>query len=215
MSNEKQYLEELTQKINQAIDQINDLDPDEIVDQRTYEILKKLIDSETKYRTDNDIGVRFNVLKTQLDSIKEKIAKEVGVQKKPESTQNVEMSKDETLVYVYLFNATGDKLASWQKLLTPSALFEHSVNRPVYANKADLQKMLRGKTNLALHGYLEITINKSDIMMTSSRNQLHDILNSPLLRLKQGALKQENIRCLFHNEKQYRIGKNNSLELIN
>lgn len=212
MTDEKAYLQELTKQLDQTIEKLHKLEQQEPVDNETQQIIQDAVQAEQQLRQNYDIGVRFNILKTQLQSLANKIDAELGSTKQPiiNHTHANELPEDETLVYVSLFNAQGNILNSWQKLLEPKALYDHSVNRPIYASQKEIEEMLRNKTNKDQNAYFIITVNKNDIMANEETTTLRDPNGFPLLRLKQGALKKGNIKLFVHNGISYAIDKKTS-----
>jgi hypothetical protein len=212
MSEEKRYLEELGTKLDEYTVHIRALAEDDY--QQLQNVLHEVMDFEKQLRDSCAIGARFNVVPTQLKLLTEKIEKEITavLSFQQAACQTVEtLAADEMLVYVYLFNAQGTLIRSWPKLISQRALLEHSVNRPVYANKQDVLKVLHAKLNPAQHAYVEILIKKTDIIPTEefSGTPLKDATGFPLLRLRQGSLKPENIKTFFHNEKTYAVVNGN------
>jgi hypothetical protein len=103
-------------------------------------------------------------------------------------------------VYIYLYNAQGAVLRSWAALLTPHALYEHSINRPVYTTKEQVETLLRGKSNPAQHAYLTISVFESDLVQQQGKA---DATGKPLFRVKEGALKPGHLISLTHNGHEY------------
>lgn len=216
MTDEKAYLEELTKQLDKSIEKLQDLDPDEPVNDETYEILQEALSSEKKLRQNYDIGVRFNILKSQLETLFGKVEKEVGLQANKQTKATAatnQLPDDETLVYVSLFNSQGAQLKSWQNLLLPKTLYEHSVNRPIYSNQKEIDEMLQNKSNKEQNAYLIIAVKKNDIMANEQTTTLRDPNGFPLLRLKQGAFKCEKIKGFVHKNKLYKVTKEGELIL--
>lgn len=213
MSDEKAYLQELTRKLDESIAKLETLDPDEPVDDDTFEILQEVLEAEHQLRKHHDIGVRFNILKSQLETLFHKVEEEVGFasQQRANAQDPNTLPADEALVYVSLFNAHGNVLYNWQKLLTPKSLFEHSVNRPVYQEQTEIDSMLARKPNQDQHAYLIVAVKKTDIMADAQTTSLRDPQGYPLLRLKQGALKPEKIKAFVHKAHEYIVSKDGIL----
>lgn len=201
MSDEQAYLQELTKKLDESIAKLEELDPNKPVDDDTYEILKEAYEAEELMRKNHDIGVRFNILKSQLETLYHKIEHEVGLAATETAAEKKDVNAlpaDEALVYVSLFNTQGNVLNTWQKLVSQKALFEHSVNRPIYASQEEVENMIAHKPNKDQSAYLIIAVKINDIMSNAQTTTLKDPLGFPLLRLKQGALKIEKIRGFVH-----------------
>jgi hypothetical protein len=214
MTKEKHYLKELGDMLDYAISRIKNLTGAEDNEKLLHE-LKNLLGKETKLRAKCELGGRFKVVHVQLQSLLKRF--EIKIREMQQVSPQISESKDipmedEQLVYVYLFNAQGEVLKSWENLLLPDSLIEHSVNRPIYIDKEQIETILRTKTKKMQHAYLEIIIKKKDILATTRHNSgLHDQFGFKLLRLKQGALKVEKIRKFVHNDQIYHLSKNNKL----
>lgn len=210
MTDEKAYLQEFTKQLDQTIAKLHKLEQQEPVDNETQQIIQEAVLAEQQLRQNYDIGVRFNILKTQLQSLSEKIDRELGSKRQKPAAEQAnadQLAKDEALVYVSLFNVQGNNLNSWQKLLEPKALYDHSVNRPIYYRQEEIEEMLHNKTNKDQNAYFVIVVNKNDIMSDETTTTLHDPNGFPLLRLKQGALKNDKIRLFVHKNLSYTIDK--------
>lgn len=205
MSDEKRYLEELSHKLDEYASRVQSL-PNTGNYEKLRQLLKEILTIEKELREACEIGKRFNVIKTQLQMLLEKFEKEVEAIRGTGKTADKigrQLGSNERLVYVYLFNAQGSILKTWQKSLLPQALIEHSVNRPIYMNKEDVIKVIHAKPNKAQHAYLEIAVKENDIV--SSSDLLKDQQGFGLLKLKQRALNIENIFSFFHDDKTYKI----------
>ena len=154
MTEEKRYLEELGVMLDYTIKQVTTLaDSDD--NEKLLDELRRISKEEAQLREECSIGERFKVIQTQLHTLLRRFEAKVLESKaasKPAEKRDV-LAEDEKLVYVYLFNAQGEKLKRWETLLLPSALFEHSVNRPIYSNKEHVQTLIRAKQNMSLHGF--------------------------------------------------------------
>ncbi len=211
MTDEQGYLQELTKQLDHSILKLQSLDAEDPVDDETHQILKEAVDSEQQLRQNYDIGVRFNILKTQLHTIFDKVEKEIGIHQEEKNKNKNQTKKtlaeDETLVYVSLFNTQGKQLESWLRLLDNKSLYEHSVNRPIYANQNEIEEMLANKPNKEQNGYFIIAIKKNDIMADENTTTLRDPNGFPLLRLKQGAFNSGKIQAFIYRGQAYQIDK--------
>ena len=124
------------------------------------------------------------------------------------------LADDEMIVYVDLINAQGKLLSTWQKMLAPRALREHSVNRPIYADFSHIEELVRSKKNPVSHGFIEAVIKKADILVPLEECTCTGPLGHPLLRLKQGALLLKNVRFFYHLDKKYRLSFAGELTLV-
>ena len=218
MSDEKRYLTELIDKLNDYSNQIKSLRGDDVeICKQLIDILRSIVKIEDELREDCSMGVRFNVVRAQLQSLLEEIEQEVtyflNTQASKEGQNSLEIKEGERLVYVYLFNAQGMALKTWQNLLLQSALIEHSVNRPIYAEKEQIEAVLRAKSNKEQHAYIEIVIKDDDILKTAKSGALQDQYGYVLLRVRQGSLRTENIRSFFHEDSEYSVSSDGILNV--
>lgn len=215
MVDEKFYLKELSEKLNKSIVRIKRCTTAE----SNEELLKELgniVEIEQDLRERCGVGVRFKVIREQLQNILQKYTKKIGqsqrfgkdLKEKPDV-----LLQDEMLVYVYLFNAQGAILKNWENLLLPKALIDHSVNRPIYVDRQDIEEMLRAKQNKTQHAYLIIAIKKQNVLQTEQNKELKDQYGFPLLRIKQGALDMAKIKKFIHNEHEYKVTDKGALVL--
>ena len=216
MSKEKEFLDQLSQLLHSYADDIRELEEDSKVTEKMHVLLKETVLAEKELREQHDVGVRFNVIRSQLHSLLAEFEKELAElqsqKSNPTHTSRSHTLKDgESTVYVYLFNSRGKNLKSWQALLTSQALMEHSVHRPIHADLAHVQEILRTKTPKENHAYLEIIVKQSDIL---EGHELRDAYEHPLLRLKQGALKIENLKCFHHQKTDYRVSPEGGLSKV-
>ncbi|MBN1684890.1 MAG: type IVB secretion system protein IcmQ [Gammaproteobacteria bacterium] len=217
MADAQRYLKELKKKLKEYIEQVKS-----ITDNDGYKklkaLLKEIVEAEDELRKDSEIGARYNVVRNQVRALldayplKEDSLQNVSADKS-EQKQEPAMKDDEQRVYVYLFNAQGGDITSWHKLLLPSSLAEHSINRPIYVNEEQLRKVLSGKLNPAQHGYFAAVINKNDIVRQYDLEggALVDGEGHQLLRLKESALKPQNIEYFWHEGKTYQVSKDGYL----
>jgi len=204
MVDEKLYLKELGEKLNQSIARIKKFTTVE----SNADLIKELdniVNIEKKLRQHCSIGARFKVISAQLQSILKKFTERVqrmqSVSRKAEADTDI-LAEDEILVYIYLFNAQGVSLKNWQNLLLPRALVDHSVNRPIYAKQKDIEQVIRSKPNKAQHSYLVVKIKKADVLQSED---LCDQQDFPLLRVKHGALETDKIKEFVHNGRKYKV----------
>lgn len=104
-------------------------------------------------------------------------------------------------VYVYLYNADGQSIPKWEKLI--STLKSQSISRPIYANEKDVQEFIRSKPNKLNEGYVSIYVNKDDIVEPVNTAPPKDKLGNPLIMTKDNAVKPENVTRFVHFTGQY------------
>ncbi len=158
-----------------------------------------LIVQDEALRTEYHIGDKFRFVRDQLQGLLHQIEEihiDLQLQKIAEQKK---LTEEETIVFVHLFNSQGANLSSWQKMLKPSVFYEHSINRPIYADKAGIEAFLRTKANPTHHGYIMMVIKKSDILPI----QLEDKFGNALVKIKEGALHAEGMLGFVTNGNEY------------
>lgn len=220
--NELQYLATFIANLPPMISALDALDINSVelpAQQQTIEnTLKAMLQMENDARVSFQIGARFNVIRTQLQSLAQKMRQEIlSIQetRQQQIDTPVMAPKNMMTIYVYLFNAQGAVTKNWQKLLLPEALNDHSINRPIYGLKEQVEAVIRNKPDKAKHAYLEITIDKSNLIQAPMEKMIKDINGCPLMRLKQGALKPENIINFVHNGVTYKVLDKGAIAPVN
>jgi len=132
-------------------------------------------------------------------------------------TENVSEDKilldDEILVYVHLFNASGANVNSWKNMLKGKVFYEYSVNRPIYANKSDVEAFIRSKSNKVQHGFLTIAVKKEYISFPGETEKA-DALGHALIKVKEGTLHAERLFSFTHNLIDYRVSEEGEITKI-
>ena len=131
------------------------------------------------------------------------------IQQIEQKAKGNELGEDEVVVYVYLYNARGLVLSSWQNLLMPKVFYEYSVNRPIYKDKSHIQALLQSKVNKAQHAYLTVAIKASHIIQPEAA--LKDNLGNPLIKIKEGSLSVGKLLCFTCNDQEYTLNAKNEL----
>lgn len=208
MDNEKNYLQKLYDELDKLLIELEELDPySENFVTEVDSRIKQLVDFEAKKRQDCEIGVRFSVIKNLIQGINQHL-KEVIKQREIEAPDEDDKDDNENEgrdVYVYLFNILGRKLSSWYHLFSQQALMEHSVNRPIYGRREHIDELLRSKDSLEQHAYIVVSVDPEDITMDMTDSVLKDNLGNPLMRVRQGSLRVENVKYFHHMERDYKL----------
>jgi intracellular multiplication protein IcmQ len=123
---------------------------------------------------------------------------------------NEELRENEMAVHVHLYNAKGIALSSWYNMLTPKVFFEYSVNRPIYAERSQIENLLKSKNNKVQHAYLIVAVKADDIIQADSG--LKDSLGCPLIKIKEGSLFFDRLLAFVYNDQEYIL--NDKGELI-
>jgi hypothetical protein len=202
---EKNFLQELEELLTRYSEEIRTLKGTKEEIKKVKELLQDAINTEKLLREKHEIGVRFHVLRSQLQANLEEFEKEIALMQESEPSdapQKQTIADDEMLVYVHLFNSFGSKLKSWENLLLGSSLQEHSVNRPIYTDITQVEEILRTRAPKEQHAYLEMLIKKTDLL---AENKSNDCYQHSLAKLREGSLKPEKIRRLHHKSIDYQL----------
>jgi hypothetical protein len=168
------------------------------------QITKNAVQHDMVLREQYQIASKFRFIQDRLAAlltgmeeaaaiiVREKESKEPGVK-----------TEDEVLVCVYLYNAQGMILQTWQKMLSPAVFYEYSVNRPIYSDKEHIDVVIRNKPNKMQHAYLSVYIKKRDII--SGENT--DSYGHPLLKIREGALRFDRLISFTHNLIDYLVSE--------
>lgn len=111
------------------------------------------------------------------------------------------LEQNAVVIYVSLFQNQGDDLSKWALQLR--SLSRYVLGRPIYADEADVKKLIRIKASRSCEAYVAVAIDKQFIQegdMVLKRTDRH---GSALLNLAPGAIKTSNIREFVHMDKHY------------
>ena len=183
--------------------------------QKTNEKLLGLV--REAMRLDGELREKFNVgdrfrfirdrLKALLAHTEEHVAE---LQKKTEQKQS-RLGENEVLVYVHLFNSQGMVLQTWQKMVVTSVFYDHSVNRPIYADKETIESFIRSKTTKAQHAFLTIAVEKTALIKSDEAAQPKDTIGGLLIKVKEGSLKFNRLVAFTHNGHDFIVNENGEL----
>ena len=210
MSDEQEFLSKISQYFYDCAANIRVIENSDDRDscERILHLLKDAVDMEIELRAKHNIADRFKVIQAQIRAIFDKAQKVQKLQKQVDDKSGSDKKiffVDHAMVFVYLFNVQGSVLRTWQSLLTARALSDHCVNRPIYSECSDIEKLLKilGEPT-GSRGYLEIIVKKNDIIKNSD-GTLVDKNGIQLLKLRQGAMLVENIQKFCHKNKCYQV----------
>ena|SRR3990167_5210400 len=118
---------------------------------------------------------------------------------------SADISEDEAEVYISLFQSDGYNIGKWAMQLR--SLDRYIIGRPVYATEDDVQKRVRLRSFSGDNeAYVIVVVKKNDIQKTDALSQpMKDQFDSPLLSLKEVALKNGRIHAFVHQGKRYRF----------
>lgn len=169
------------------------------------QLIRSLIQHDNDLREKYQVGNRFVFVRTGLQNLLSKLEANTMVAIQQPTHETVELSNLIT-VYVYLYNAQGLQVRTWSALLTPKALYEHSVNRPVFYDKQSIENALRTKSNAAQHAYLAVQIEENQIIPPLPAES-----GIPAIKVREGSFRQERILAFFHNGQEYVLDEHGEL----
>lgn len=175
------------------------------------ELLHNALTQDETLRQEYQIGNKFRFIHDRLKSLQLNAEETLAsFEKKIKKTDNT-LQADETLVYIYLYNAQGQQLSTWQKMVTPAVFYEYSVNRPIYESKADIDAFIRTKANKMHHGYLTIIVPKADILPPDADNIAKDTIGQALIRVREGSLQASKMLTFTHNNQDFHLDEEGRL----
>lgn len=179
--------------------------------EKLLELVREAVNSDKTLREKYQVGEKFRFIRDRLNALLAHAEETLTtIQKEIQKSTNV-LAEDEQLVYVYLFNAQGILVQSWQKMLTPTIFYDHSINRPIYTERSHIDALLKTKAKIAEHGFIIIAIKKQDVLKTEEGASLKDSLGNPLIKVREGALKFERLFSFYHNGHEYKINAEGEL----
>lgn len=178
--------------------------------EKLLQLMREALQRDQELRDQFHIGEKFRFIRDRIVALVSRMEESLSDMQQKEDKKITILGEDEKLVYVHLFNAHGQLLQTWQKMVNPSVFYEHSVNRPVYNEKNDIESFIRTKPNKAQHGYLTIVIKKADIYDTSDES-MKDLIGNQLIKVKEGSLKPNCLLAFTHNQQDYLITENGVL----
>lgn len=173
-------------------------------------VLNELVAKEAALREECHLGDKFRFVREKIQGLRESVAAALATIEEEVVSSAPVVAEDEVVVYVYLYNAQGILVPTWRKMVAPSVLYEYSVNRPIYANQADIDSVIRSKADKHQHAYLAIAVKKADVI-TLADTTSQDAQNYPLVRVREGGFSHDHILFFKHNGHQYRVTEENEL----
>ena len=168
------------------------------MDEKEKELLnfvKGLVKEEEALRKKYNIGDRYRTIANQFKAMLAYVKDQLNLSE--DEAESIapprdEITPEQQLVYVYLYNARGKQLSRWVNLLSPRNLVEYGVNRPIYADEAEVKAYIRSRPQTDEHAYLVMKVAKTDVLPNPEMMQ-RDALGRSLLKLKERALRMENL----------------------
>lgn len=168
-------------------------------------LVRKAIECDEALRVKFEIGDKFKFVRERLKEVLTHLESERNASSVVKKEVNRSLQEGEVAVYVYLYNAKGVVLRNWMNMLTPRVFYEYSVNRPIYADKTEIEAMLRAKTDKQQHAYLTIAVKTTDVLQSAVETLKKDSLGNPLIRVREGSLKVDRLLTFTHNGNEYTL----------
>ncbi len=180
---------------------------------KLIELVRQAISQDEALREKYEIGNKFRFVRDRLHALLEHLEKDFAAAeaKAKKQAKKSDLTEDEVLVYVYIYNVHGASLPSWQKLLIPKVFYEFSVNRPIYAEKSHIESLLKLKSNKTQHAYLTIAIKRVDITKPVSDMSPKDAAGNPVIKIKEGTLHIEKLITFTHHGHEYILDENGQI----
>lgn len=179
---------------------------------KILQLVQDAVNQDKALREKYSIGDKFRFIRDRLSALLKSVEESIAQFEQETVKKIAELAEDEVLVYVYLFNAQGQVVASWRKMVSPGVMYEYSVNRPIYMDRAHVEAIIRSKQNKAQHGYITIAIKKQDILPPVPGSEpAKDFIGNPVYKVKEGALRFEKLRSFTHQEHDYVINPEGEL----
>lgn len=109
------------------------------------------------------------------------------------------IGEDEREVYISLFQSDGYNMGKWAMQLR--SLERYVIGRPVYQNQEDAEKRVRLRAATGNEGFVVVIVKKTDLQSDVSTTK--DQFDSPLLSLKETALRNGRIVAFVHQNLRY------------
>ncbi len=210
-----QYLLEAAAQITQISGEIEQLLETSQQKEEFYtqllQSVRALLNNDEALRKKYEIDNKFRFVREQLQLLLKNVE-----QKEPDLTVKADrnevgtgLRENEMAVHVHLYNAKGIVLSSWYNMLTPNVFFEYSVNRPIYAERLQIENLLKSKNNKIQHAYLIVAVNAVDILQSDSG--LKDSLGCSLIKIKEGSLSFDRLLAFVYNDQEYILNEKGEL----
>jgi len=171
------------------------------------QLIRDAIQQDVDLREKYGVADKFRFVRDRLNGLLTHLEEQAKVlQVEEQKMQPDDGPSDNTLAYVYLYNAQGMILRTWLTLLTPRVFYEYSVNRPIYQDKYHIESLVRSKANKQQHAYLTVKIKQSDIVSVES-SAPKDALGNMVIKVREGSLRFENLVAFTHNGQDYGLSK--------
>lgn len=143
----------------------------------------------------------LRVVGKNLREIRDNFIRQVGLnpEEKARSALNAlqrNLHNDQQLVFVSLYSSEGQNLQSWERII--ANLQRQIISRPIYAEEADIENLIKSKEKKINEAYVAIFINQGDLLILPPDKTPQDKLGRPLITLKDKAINLDNITRFVH-----------------
>lgn len=171
-------------------------------------LLQDAVKHDVELREKFQTGDKFRFIRDRLNALLADVQDRVSVFEEQIERKKNPLEADETLIFVYLYNAQGLLPANWNKLLGKDVFYEYSVNRPIYTTKAAVETFIRNKQNKTSHAYLTIAVKKQDLLASQSK----DAYEQELIKVREGSLSLTRLISFTHNNIDYVLDAHGNLK---
>lgn len=177
---------------------------DKEIKEKILKLVQDSLQLDTELREQFQIGNKFRFIRDRLDALKLHVEEELSAIQQEIEKKSGQLTDDEVIVYVYIFNAQGLVFQTWQKMLNPSVFYEYSVNRPIYAEKSHIESFIRSRPTKPQHGYLTMIVKKTDILpQPVDAAPPKDQVGNPLIKIREGSLNIRKMIAFVHLDHEY------------
>jgi len=160
-----------------------------------------------------DGSLLYQAIGKKLRGFSEELKKELNI----EPSESVPVTPTEMMdivkqksglveIYISVYCTEGRNIAKWELVL--SNLLRQIVSRPIYKREKDIKDVIHAKENSINDAYLIAYVTEMDILKPSFRDKaILDRFGHELVRLKENALKPENLTKLVHQTGEYSYRK--------
>lgn len=180
--------------------------------ERLRQLMQDMLAQDKTLRDKHQIGEKFRFVRDRLNALATRIEESLGVVEEDNEASDTLLTEEDIVVYVYLYNAQGLVLKTWQKMLNPAVFYEYSVNRPIYTDKSQVDAFIRSKPNKVQHGYLAVIIKKQDVISGEGVEGSKDAIGNPLIKVKEGSLRFDRLLSFTQNGNEYTVKENGEFE---
>lgn len=155
-------------------------------------------------------SVFLSALGKKFEQIRDEFIRDAGVendktQKQQEHKDSFSLKDGEIEVFVSVYNAQGDDLGHWSRII--GNLINQSISRPTYSEMNQVKEMIRSKQHLNNEGFVSIHIQKSDFLDVPDERLPKDKVGNTLLLLKERVITHSKIKRFYHNSGIYEYNK--------